>query len=771
MEHATGTTPRTQRLIALVAMIVVALATALAFGRVFLGHGSTWRLMLVGVASAVLACAMERRSLLLATLVSAGGLACAIAWLSFPDTLWHGLPSLDTLRAALDAAGQVGEQARVQVSPTPPLTPLFLAAVTSLWAAIFSSHALAFRAGSPLLALLPPIALVAFADTVLEESIRPWYGVLFLAAGLVVVFADSLRRVQGWGPVWSGPGSRARLSATASRGARRVAVAAVAVAALAPILVPGFGSPPVFDLSSTDPGDVGLNPLVSIGASLSRREPVDVFTVETDRPSYWRVVSLPDFDGTTWRPDADLEGDPITPDSALILTTPGTETARQTFHVVAERFQASIVPAIPIAYPPVSVDLGDTPLTYDRESGTVLVDGALEGGTTYEVTALPVTATPASLGTEVLPTPAQVSRYTTLPAGLPAGLAGLARAWTEGARTDYDRVMAIQDHLTDTSVFTYDEDVPRRDDSYTLLDFLTRERKGFCQQYASAMAVLLRTLGIPARVVVGYATGSWDPETHVTTVTTDDAHSWVEVLFPSFGWLSFEPTPNRLNPATLPYTNPTVPCDEVAGGCGGADPGTTGEPTDPGTTTGQTGLPGQLRNLLNRETQGGPQVGSRAGPLPGTDLTTHYLAVSTNRTSARAIVGWTALGLTALYLLVVPPWRILRRRARLRRAGRAPRELVLATYDVFTERAADLGYPRGPGETVEEYRRRLEEAVPPADGHLARLTSLTESAAYAAQPPAPDQAARASEDASAAIRDLRRTAPFLRRVAGLYRRG
>jgi hypothetical protein len=145
--------------------------------------------------------------------------------------------------------------------------------------------------------------------------------------------------------------------------------------------------------------------------------------------------------------------------------------------------------------------------------------------------------------------------------------------------------------------------------------------------------------------------------------------------------------------------------------------------------------------------------------------------VSTERTSPRAIVGWTLLGLAALYLLLVPPWRLLRRRARLRRAARAPRELVLATYDVFTERAADLGYPRGAGETVEEYRRRLEDAVPPADGHLARLTALTEGAAYAQDPPAPDQAALAADDAAAAIRDLRRTTPLLRRIGGLYRRG
>ena len=130
---------------------------------------------------------------------------------------------MDTMHAIADASKLVGQQARRQVAPAAPLAPLVLAALTATWAAVFSAHALAFRAGSPLLALLPPIALVAFADTVLEEFIRPVYGLLFLGAALLVVFADGLRRLQGWGPVWTGPGRNARLSATAGRSARGVA--------------------------------------------------------------------------------------------------------------------------------------------------------------------------------------------------------------------------------------------------------------------------------------------------------------------------------------------------------------------------------------------------------------------------------------------------------------------------------------------------------------------------------------------------------------------
>jgi hypothetical protein len=132
------------------------------------------------------------------------------------------------LRAVGEAAGQVGEEARLRVSPTEPIDPLVMAGLVGVWAALFSCHALAFRAGSPLLALVPPLALIVFADSVLEEVVRPVYGVLFLVAGLAVVFADAMRRLEGWGPIWAGPGRTTRLLPSAGRGARRIAVAAVA---------------------------------------------------------------------------------------------------------------------------------------------------------------------------------------------------------------------------------------------------------------------------------------------------------------------------------------------------------------------------------------------------------------------------------------------------------------------------------------------------------------------------------------------------------------
>ena len=142
MARTQGTNARTQRLTALLATALLATATAFAIGRVFVDHASTYRMAVAGLLSAAIAVALERRSLLLATLVSAAAMIAVVGFMVFPETTWHGVPTLETLRAMVDAAGLVGEQARVQVAPDGPSPPLMLAALTATWAAIFSAHAL-----------------------------------------------------------------------------------------------------------------------------------------------------------------------------------------------------------------------------------------------------------------------------------------------------------------------------------------------------------------------------------------------------------------------------------------------------------------------------------------------------------------------------------------------------------------------------------------------------------------------------------------------------
>ena len=105
--------------------------------------------------------------------------------------------------------------------------------------------------------------------------------------------------------------------------------------------------------------------------------------------------------------------------------------------------------------------------------------------------------------------------------------------------------------------FVYSTDVGTADDADDLLEFLTRTRTGFCQHYTAAIVVLVRSLGLPARIAVGYRAGT-QQEDGSYLVQSDDAHVWVEVLFPGYGWLPFEPEAGTTHPIALAgtYLNP-----------------------------------------------------------------------------------------------------------------------------------------------------------------------------------------------------------------------
>ncbi len=767
MAHTSGTTARTQRLIALVATCLLGVTTAYALGRVFDGRAPTWRLMMVALASAAIACLMERRNLLVATLVSAVALIVAVGILVFPWTTWHGLPTLDTLRAIGHAAGLVGQQARLEVAPTAPLTPLMLAALTATWAAIFSAHALAFRAGSPLLALLPPIALIAFADTVLEEFVKPIYGVMFLAAALVVIFADGLRRVQGWGPVWTGPGRAARITATTGRGARRVAATAVGLALVAPILLPGFGSKAVVDFSTDHDDRVHIDLLVNVANALNQREPVDVFTVQTSRPAYYRLAVLTRFDGSGWEPETERpELTDLQPDAPLsdpyiapsvIDTAPRID---QRFRIATD----SAVPFLPAATQPLTVDTSLDGVGWDASSGAFTLASPEDGvdeGTEYGVTSLAISPTPEQLRHVVFPRPPDGWSYTQVPSapGLDPRIITVANDWTEGIDNTYDKIIAIQDHLANGG-FQYDKSVPRRDDSTALADFLLipSKQRGFCQQFAGAMAALLRVLGIPSRVAVGFTPGTEiDPTNHTYLVTTEEAHAWVEVLFPTYGWLAFEPTPHRENPVALAYTSPAdsvQPC--VGKGCRRGPRG--GPPTKAITPLYQGG--GRFGGVEGRE----PTLLGRPSAPVGSDLARNERWFTARKL---LVIG---LGLLILFLLSIPPARELRRRRRLRHAAGEPRRLILTTYDVFTERAGELGFRKERGETLQEYQRRMRASGALSNGDLERLTRVTGGAAYGPDQPEEDDVRVATEAADTTLRDLRSRTPFTQRVMGRYRR-
>jgi len=747
MAHAVGTSARSHRLIGLLAALFLAAATALAFGRVFLGTVTTMQLLGVAVGAASLAVAFERRSLLLATVASAIGLAIAVGLIVFPASTWYGLPTADTLRAALDAAALVGEQAKIQAAPAEPIGPLLLAAVVSLWAAVFSAHALAFRAGSPLLGLVPPVALVAFADTVLEEFVRPLYGVLFLAAALLVVFADGLARVQGWGPVWSS--ARKGVAGSAGRGARRLALTALGAAFLAPIVVPGFGSKALIDFGSSAGGRVAIDPFVSIQHSLTQQTPVEVFRVRTTQPGYLRLVALPDFDGVLWKPSTEEGAVVEAGDDVPRSDDPSSFTEPVVIDVTASLAQLWV----PTPYPITSIEMPGRTVRFNPDTGTTFVDHPLEKGESYRVTASVVRPTAEQLRNAGPAGPLDYGKYIYTPNGL-TEVENIARRWTKGIPDNaFDEAMAIQDRLR-SGEFTYTVDTPLHGGTRSIIDFLTVSKAGFCQQFSTAMAVMLRKLGIPSRVVVGFATGDRLAATGQYSIKTSSAHSWVEVYFPDWGWMPFEPTPTRVNPVTTAYNAPAPACNGPT--CPGPDGPATGS-DGVGSTRGS----GQ-QGLLDPR----PQARGHGGAV-GEGGTITPPAEESGIARIALLVGLIFAGIG---FLLVAPARALRRRVRLRGASAEPRRLILVTYEQFTERAAGLGLGRGPGETLEEYRRKVMETGYLSNGHLDRLTRLTTAAAYSSHEPDGEQAGEAGDAAETAIREIKRAVGPARWLVGLYRR-
>jgi len=363
----------------------------------------------------------------------------------------------------------------------------------------------------------------------------------------------------------------------------------------------------------------------------------------------------------------------------------------------------------------------------------------------------------------------QYRRNLELPDDLPPEIPQLARAIARRAHahTPLEKALAVQAYLTDPLVFQYDASVPPGAGDDALKDFLFTTHRGFCQQFASAMAVLLRSLGIPSRVAVGFTTGTYDDGAGAYEVTTENAHSWVETEFPGFGWVPFEPTPARINPVTdhIVFSKP-APVSSLPPGCrsrddlvrAGCGNGIGGDPNVDG------GGPTGHKDVERTEPRLEPVNGKPLGPIdlptppdrPGPPI------------SWRLKVFLGLLAAVALVLLLFPLVKIVVRRFRVMRA-RTERDRALAAFRLFEHRAGDLGLGRGPGETPWEYRSRLASEVRLSDGHLDRLARTASMAAYSPHDVPEAAAAGAGKDGRVAIRDVRRSVGVTRRFTGLWR--
>ncbi|SEQ45014.1 Transglutaminase-like superfamily protein [Streptomyces sp. yr375] len=514
--------------------------------------------------------------------------------------------------------------------------------------------AVTFRNAAP--AGLPLLALYSVAAG-LSDGAADWLWFLAAAAGyLMLLLAEGRERLSQWGRVFGGtprgaggqPGPVAPV-----RTGRRIGMAALGVALVVPLLpLPAIqggllgGAGTGVGAGNGSGGTISaVNPLVSLRDSLNVNDDRTVLTLRTNTANtsdlYLRIVSLDDFDGITWKP---AKRHIVTVPEEFPTPTglgPAVKRTEITTRIAAAEDYSQ--DWLPMPYPPSGVQVKGN-WRYEPVGMTLVGDhGQTTSGKTYQVTSLDVQPTAEQLAAAPKAPGSVLRDYTKVPDSLPTVVAEQARGITKGATSDYEKAVALQDYFALTGGFEYDTQVEVGSGPGAIARFL-RDKQGFCVHFSFAMAAMARTLGIPARVAVGFAPGSPQADGSVA-VTLKDAHAWPELYFEGVGWTRFEPTPTRgTTPTyTLPDTSgETLP--ELPQASRSADAAPSAQPSASASCSAQDkkleGCAGALP--VNQAGQGG-------GGIPWYE-----------------IAGWTVLGVAVLGLPLLPMlWRLRRRSVRL----------------------------------------------------------------------------------------------------------
>src|ERR1035437_226887 len=320
-----------------------------------------------------------------------------------------------------------------------------------------------------------------------------------------------------------------------------------------PLSVPFLVSIP---LSSDSSGEVlpGALPLVgttspttnSSGISLRVRGALSdevVFRVRATAPSYWRSYTLQNYLGQSWRRASAVSRSIPSVSTYMPINdekTNVTNTLSQTFYI-----EQTISPEVLASYPMKELYFASNSPLLLAPTGTVHTPAALRKGVTYTVVSEVRDTSPASLSQADPITHRNTldnGPNLALPSSVPGRVKILADSLVQGKTTEYDKVASITSYLQNN--YRYSLNTPRLPSNADAVDeFLFVDKVGFCEQFASALAVMLREEGIPSRLAVGYATGEGNSLTSTFTVRAKDAHAWVEVLFPGKGWIPFDASP------------------------------------------------------------------------------------------------------------------------------------------------------------------------------------------------------------------------------------
>ncbi|MEO0495388.1 MAG: DUF3488 and transglutaminase-like domain-containing protein, partial [Actinomycetota bacterium] len=543
---------------------VVALSVVVTFGLARFFVDLSWRADLVTlvIASHLLAIVVRRAGfgMGVSALVSAAGVLIVGNVVLFPETAGSILPTgetLDLLRADLEGAWTAFE---VQQAPVDPLRGFVATAGLALWWAAVLADWAAFRLRSTLETIAPTTTIFVFT-VLLGDGTRPvLHAALYAAAVGAVLLTLRISR-QARDDVWVASGAVAGLSSTMRAGVV-AAGAALVVGVVAGPALPDAGEQ-LLDPSEWDNGPETrrvVSPLVQVSASLVNQTQREMFSVRVDDPAdrhYWRQMALTTFTGDEWRRSSSFD-DADGRVASNVAPTVNRTTVRQ--EISTETLGGIYLPA---AYEVSNVlDSDGIELEYEVETGALVVkresERAAGAGFTYVIesqvpdydpASLPTSAT-SGLGAEF------VAEYTQLPEECEPGettanqcwnpaITAQAEAITAGLATDYERVLALQNYFIDPDNFAYNLTVALEHDVSSIEDFLFDVREGYCEQFASAFAAMARSIGIPARVAVGFTWGEWDATRGEYVVRGEHAHAWPEVFFADVGWVVLDPTPGR----------------------------------------------------------------------------------------------------------------------------------------------------------------------------------------------------------------------------------
>lgn len=377
----------------------------------------------------------------------------------------------------------------------------------------------------------------------LAESMLPWGTFLAAAVGFALLLVSGGRH-HHWGR-----GTNKIRMVFGVNVAAVVGTAAV-LAMLTGSVFTGVGTEgrlPGDDGSSSAAGAIGLRPFTSLRGQLDRDSVVELFRVRgLPKEAYLRAMTLRKFDPRSgWKLDKLAHGVGV---GAELPLPPGTDIQQGTPARVEITPVGYRDPWLPVFGVPTQVRGMGAQWRYDPAAGIVFTQTRQESRPYVEQLVLP-NPSPEQLRTASGPPPVDQAYLDVT--GVAPEIGDLAKTITESAPTNFDKAVALNRFFTDpANGFTYDLQTAPPKGNDALADFLFRGKRGFCEQYASSMAVLLREVGIPSRVAVGFTSGYPDGDEQV--ITTNDAHAWVEAYFPGSGWITFDPTPLDDGRTSLP---------------------------------------------------------------------------------------------------------------------------------------------------------------------------------------------------------------------------